>query len=262
MFKRNTTSLILLFVMLVVSGVTAVFANVDPIMDKPDLGDAPTSYNSYGVAMMAYPGVTAKFPTTYLAGLEAGLPGPWHVNEIVSFNLGEFVSGERDADLGFDEDPTNNLIINAMANVANQDLYDDGLVTPLSLPHCQWTQISYIVTVYELVQEDAYVNVWLDWDRNGAWADQSKLLCRTGDSATEWVTQNQKISFPNPGTYLLTTPPFLAWNPNPLNAKWLRISVSDRPAPPQGNEMGVGPEGGYKYGETEDHRIVRGLSVP
>lgn len=59
--------------------------------------------------------------------------------------------------------------------------------------------------------------------------------------------QNHVISLPTtPGSYRLTTPKFLVYNPKPELDLWLRATLSDKAA---------AAADGWAYGETEDYRF-------
>lgn len=210
----------------------------------PDLGDAPDSSNSYGVPMSAYPsGILAKFPTVYVAGSPPY--GPLHHNLERRYHLGPAVTGEKEADIGFDADGVHNLY--PPADAKDMDRADDGIVT-VSLPDCSPGSVTYTVTVpLGAPAGSAFVNLWFDWDRSGAWG--GTFSC-PGGSAPEWAVQNQVITLPGPGVYTFTTPPFLSWNTAANLCLWWRITLSDGPATAAD---GSGPAGGYKYGETEDY---------
>lgn len=220
-----------------------------PQEPHPDLGDAPDSTNSYGLPMTAYPmggpaGVLAQYPTVYNAGSPPY--GPRHVNNPLEYNLGAAITREREADIGPDVDPSNNIL--PLWDWPDQDLADDG-VKQVNLPHCQMTTVNFDVTVPAggPAANSAFVNLWFDWDRNGAWGGIKDC---TNGVANEWAVQNLPITLGGPGTYPFTTPAFLPFNPAPATCLWWRITLSDSPAT---NDDGRGPAGNYKKGETEDY---------
>jgi len=222
-----------------------------------DLGDAPDSSNSItGQKMTTYPtSVVANFPTVYQAGSPPR--GPLHQYPRDMFYLGKWVSLEAEADVGLDEDGVNNIVPGA--NIADQDGGDDGLKLPLVLPFCQRTTFDYTVTMVGPSSQQAYVNVWCDWNRDGDWNDT--LQCADGTPVPEWAVQNQVVVLPSPGMYGFTTPPFPCWQPSQNTSEpiWLRITIAEQPwAPTVGASTagGAGPAGGYKYGETEDYYIT------
>jgi hypothetical protein len=228
--------------------------------EKPrgDLGDAPDSSNhSAGVSMTAYPaggppGTVAHFPTVFDPA--TGLPqGPKHWYPRADAWLGPGVTAEYDADVLPDEDGVTN--IHPATDTPDQDGQDDGLLYPVSLPHCTRTIISYTVTVAPgAPYNERYVNVWFDWDRDGSWDDAP--TCPGGTLAPEWAVQNQVVTM-GPGTYVLQTPYFLPYNPDADKPMWMRISIADQPAPTVAGANlpadGQGPKEGYQYGETEDY---------
>ncbi|MBN1893087.1 T9SS type A sorting domain-containing protein [bacterium] len=223
---------------------------------KHDLGDAPDSLNHFNAAMDAYPGVAARFPTVFQT--TASNPhGPVHWDPRGLAYLGHHVTLEVEADQGPDEDPTNN--IDPLNGQADLDLADDGVAMPLSLPHCQPTQFDFTVTVVNAIQRSLYVNVWMDWNRDGDWND----IFECGDrSANEWAVSNQLIVLTGPGVITFATARFLPWHPNgaeDTTGLWMRITLSETiwmPAAAGPAEGGAGPASGYRYGETEDYYFV------
>jgi len=230
-----------------------------------DFGDAPDSSNSFaGVTMTAYPdGVIANFPTVYYAGSPPY--GPMHLRPRDKFYLGESVSLENEADIGYDEDMStllddwgwgNNLL--PFRDVADQDgRVDDGLVgwsvdPPIPLPLCDVMTLDYRVTVADPNTTSAYVNVWFDWNRDGDWDDT--LVCPDGELVPEWAVQNDTPAFGGAGTYVFTSSPFKCWHPEgrEYDPLWLRITIAEQEWTPQASG-GAGPAGGYQYGETEDY---------
>ena len=217
----------------------------------PDLGDAPDSTNSIGSGMNAYLAIAANFPTVFGPGSPPH--GPLHKNEPLYFYLGDDISREGEADTGPDTDGVNN--IDPAANVANRDKEDDGLVLPSTFSHCQNTTLTYSVTALAGAPNQVYINVWLDWNRNGSWGGASNC---NGTPAPEWAVRNQVVNLPGPGTYTFNTPNFLAFNPNPSKARWIRITISEGPLPVPLGQDGRGPAVGWGYGETEDY-LMPGL---
>ena len=197
--------------------------------------------------------VTANFPTVYNDGSGFGPFGPAHVNAQAVAYLGKGITGEGEADTGLDEDSTNN--IRPLIDLANRDGGDDGVVFPLNLPDCGWATIDYTVTV-NTPGTDLWVNVWLDFNRDGDWDDT--LSCLAG-SAQEWAVQNQFLFNLPAGQSQLTTPAFLSWHPKSGSEQiWMRITLSERPWKGGSNpgQLGNGGSGSltkYQTGETEDY---------
>lgn len=225
----------------------------------PDLGDAPDDSNHFGAPMLAYPAVAAHYPTVYDPAT-GPVQGPRHTLPRADAFLGRGVSGERDADQAPDQDGLTNL--DPPADLPNRDHMDDGLLRPLTLPDCQPTRISYVVTVVGPARE-RYVNAWFDWNRDGDWEDlfQCPGLAVTAD---EWAVKNQIISY-GPGVYTVTSPLFLPFNSTANQSMWLRVTLSDVPAPRHPVTLladGRGPAGGYRFGETEDYFHGQGNGDP
>ncbi len=227
-----------------------------PQEPEADLGDAPDSSNNYGSVMTAYSfvAIPAIYPTVYNDGSGAGPYGPIHWQPRVVAFLGDAVTLEEEADIGMDEDPTNN--IDPPNDTPDLDLADDGVQVPLTLPHCDpQTTFDYTVTIVD-TSLDLFVNVWFDWTRDGDWDDAPQ--CPGGTAAPEWAVQNQLLAgFFAPGQYTITTPPFLPWHPtDPPEEIWMRITLSEQPWQSVGGAPGFGgsgPDVGYNYGETEDY---------
>ena len=204
-----------------------------------DLGDAPDSSNNYGALMTAYPiggppGVLARFPTVFGTGSPPN--GPMHINQVLRYYLGPAITAEKEADIGFDADGVNN--IQPPLDRPDQDKADDGVIIP-ALPNCQPTTLTYNVTVPAGAPAGkAYVNLWFDWNRSGFWGG---VVPCAGIAAPEWAVQNDIIALPGPGTYVFTTPVFIAANQNPNQCLWWRITLSDKPAT---NDDGRGPANG------------------
>jgi hypothetical protein len=243
------------------------FAAAQPAADDPplppaprDLGDAPDSTNHFGAAMAAYPGVPANFPTVFDPAL--GAPqGPAHFAPKADSWLGANVSAENDADLLPDADGVRNII--PPANDPNNDWFDDGVfpVNPngLALPQCQLTNFNYIVTGAAGVNpHPARVNVWIDFNSDGDWADTLNCATPAGVvNVPEWAVQNQVVMV-NPGSQVFVTPQFRSFHPWGPAPTWMRITLAGQPAPlsPAGVADGRGPAGGYQIGETEDYYLT------
>lgn len=222
-----------------------------------DLGDAPDSTNHKGVAMTTYDyPVQAKFPTVFQGN---AIHGPIHLQPKAVAYLGSTVTYEDEADQGYDQDPTNNIL--PTTNIANKDLGDDGVTVPLTFNNCKLNSFKYDVTVVD-PNVDMWINVWIDWNRDGDWNDDGttdlNLNCSTCNPGTgvvnEWAVQNQLLYGLQKGVNHLKTPGFLAWNPSFGNQKvWMRITLSDQPWKGGSGAGGSGPASGYDFGETEDY---------
>lgn len=227
-----------------------------------DLGDAPDSTNHVGTTMGTY--AIGNFPTVYDPPVP-GPAGPLHNDAKGRLWLGKDVSFEGEADMGPDQDPTTNLLPNALPPTADHDFFDDG-VSSVPLPDCAMTQFSFSATNATSSPMIGYVNVWFDWTRDGDWDDFPRCAVAPNIDAVaaEWAVQNQAVSLAagfNPG--LLATP-FRAVNPSPGQPTWMRITLTDVPInganhggpfsnPADLGRGGSGPPGGYAFGETEDY---------
>jgi len=218
---------------------------------EADLGDAPDSSNTVGMPMTAYGwGVPAGYPTVYVAGSPPY--GPIHRAPNAVAHLGRAVTREVEADMGFDQDPTNNIV--PLLNRPDRDFADDGVIgIPLSLISCTPTQFRYLVKVI-IPNVDLYTNVWFDYNRDGDWDDS--FTCPDGTVADEWAIHDQLLNLPA-GLWPVTTPVFTPWNPAKQRPIWMRITLSEQRWTGSGSGLvgsgGSGPLGGYEIGETEDY---------
>ena len=237
------------------------------VQNKPDLGDAPDSTNNFGVAMRAYPSqgslpmVPANYPTVYNDGSGTGPFGPVHLNAQVVAYLGSKITRETEADTGTDEDGVNN--IRPSNNTPDRDQGDDGVVFPINMPNCRLTTIDYIVNAVD-TNTDLWVNIWLDWNRDGDWDDT--LECPSGP-VPEWAVQNQLLINLAPGANQITSPGFMAWHPeNGRQEIWMRITLSGQPwrrgsNPGAKGNAGSGPQAKYAIGETEDYKFAPDVGI-
>lgn len=245
---------------------------VEP-MPQHDLGDAPASLNNSfpapGLPMTAYPlggpaGVIANFPTAVVMPGPMLPVGPIHMLPTAVAFLGNNVTFESNADIGPDTDFINNIL--PARNQPDNDGADDGVVFPLTLPHCRPTQFNYNVTFPGPPPvppgTPLFVNVWFDWNRDGDWNDVMK--CPDGSSAPEHAVVNQLIPVavpppPYPIVMNMASLPFRAWHPTTTNQPiWMRITLAEQAWPGGGSGVagGDGPINGYLYGETEDYYLT------
>lgn len=230
-----------------------------------DLGDAPDSTNHFGVPMSAYPTVQANYPTVFDPAL--GLPiGPMHRHPR-PFHLGQNVSREAGADIGPDQDPLNNL--EPAANDPDNDRFDDGInPNAWSLAHCQTRVIPVRVFIspqavnwFQQQGTPAYLNVWLDGNRDGDWADgfncppdQAGVEHIVIDRAVNVIALGAGLHTINVATGLIPWPAALAQQPS-----WVRVTLSDVPSnkPLTFGGITYGDGRGYAVpfhtGETEDY---------
>lgn len=233
-----------------------------------DLGDAPDSSNHSGIAMEAYPGVNARFPTVFNAEVSQ-VPGPAHARPQY-FHLGRAVSVEPDADLG----PQPN--IDPSGSQANLDQFDDGTRPgEWQLEHCKPTELEVRVYVSPEAAEwfsthelTGYINGWIDANRDGDWADH--FGCPTDDiPLPRLATEHFVIDFPvdvtglGAGYHSLTVPTNRVPWPETKTQQpaWIRLSLSERPSVKTAS-IGVidygdgrGHPRPFMTGETEDYLL-------
>ncbi len=238
-----------------------------------DLGDAPDSTNHAGVGMTAYPAVPAHYPTVF--NVAAPERGPKHL-VTRPFHLGRGVTEEREADLGVDMDPTNN--IRPKLNQPDLDGRDDGLVlSELALEDCRVAKFPVLVSIdagaLAALPTEAkgmgYVNVWLDSNRDGDWNDP--FTCQTATGAPSVSAEHIVIDHPvdvaalGPGLhkiYLTTNWPVFWPTEQVQRPAWLRVSLSEKVSNKPiacGSVCTVGDGRGYdtpfRLGETEDYLV-------
>lgn len=247
-----------------------------------DLGDAPDSTNHANLAMQAYPNVQASFPTVF----DGPVPrGPAHL-VTGPLRLGAGVSAEDGADIGFDTDGPHN--IEPKAPQADLDQRDDGLARDkLVFADCRPSALPIKVSIdpavtsaMTLTKGIAFINVWLDSNRDGDWADLRDCPATDNQPATnapEHIVINMPIDtskLNGPQELLVPTTSLVSW-PSALAGKpaWLRVTLSDRPAnkvlPANciGDACSYGDGRGYdlpfRFGETEDYMVLgQGQSGP
>ena len=231
-----------------------------------DLGDAPDSDGVRSRRMTAYPNgptgvVDAHFPTLF-SDTDGQPVGPIHLNPLLVAHLGESVSLEVAADEGPDTDGVNN--IEPATDEADLDGDDDGVVFPVALPDCDWASLDYIVNVID-PNQDLWVNIWLDFNRDGDWDDDTSTDPEMGDGeryVTEWAVQNQLLFGLPAGLNRISAPAFMAWHPEKgPDEIWMRITLSEIPFrggdnPGVTGNAGSGPAEGFAIGETEDYFFV------
>lgn len=193
------------------------------------------------------------------------------------FHLGQGVTAEREADTGFDMDPTNNIV--PKLNQADLDKRDDGIdPTSTVFNHCAVNTIKVAVSIAPsavslLANNDGigYLNGWIDSNRDGDWAD--RFDCPSDPTTNGGVAREHIIiDFPvnvatlGPGLHVIpVTTTGLAANPADLAQKpmWLRLTLSEQKsnktlgaaAAPYGD--GRGYDSPFRLGETEDY-LLRG----
>lgn len=231
-----------------------------------DLGDAPDSDGVRSRRMTAYSNgptgvVDAHFPTLF-SDADGRPIGPLHLNPLLVAHLGESVSLEVAADEGPDQDGENN--IEPATDQADQDGDDDGVIFPIAMPDCGWASLDYVINVID-PNQDLWVNVWMDFNRDGDWDDDTSTDPEMGDGqryVTEWAVQNQLLFGLPAGLNRVSAPAFMAWHPEKgPEAIWMRITLSEIPYrggdnPGVTGNAGSGPAEGYAIGETEDYFFV------
>ncbi|MFK7805526.1 MAG: hypothetical protein AB8G95_28110 [Anaerolineae bacterium] len=229
---------------------------------RRDLGDAPDSSNHFATPMMAYAGVPANFPTTADTAL-AGPHGPVHARPW-PLHLGRQVSSEFGADVGPDQDGLNNLEPGFAVPQANLDRADDGVpINLVSFEDCKVAvvpvQIAILpgaVAYFEQNPGNAYLNMWLDGNRDGDWDDVGPCDA----AAYEHIVIDHPVDVAALGAGLHTisvTTGLVPWPAaDAADAAWMRVTLAEEKSPkltglPYGDGRGKGSV--YLMGETEDY---------
>ena len=232
---------------LIIGGQELTIDDLCPFTWRGDLGDAPASENQAGMPMTAYTGVQANFPTVYTSTNNT-VNGPLHLDAAL-LRLGSASTAEVEADRGYDADPSNN--IDTLNDIPNLDLEDDGVHFPSTVEHCVPVTVEFDVTTPATSLQEPYFNLWLDWDRSGAW-DES-YQCEPGIQGDEWAVQNMTVTLNSPGTHTFVSDVFYVPEQYQHGLEvWARASISDQPA---SHRDGRGPVFGYQVGETEDYLV-------
>jgi plastocyanin len=220
--------------------------------------------------MSAYPGVQANYPTVF--DPNTGLPqGPKH-HRPAMLHLGPAVSIEAEADVGPDADGVNNIV--PPANVADLDWFDDGAQLS-NLSNCQPARADVRVFVsapaaawFAQQERLAYLNIWLDSNRDGDWADGFTCVDEAGQNkeVVEHILIDYPIDVAALGAGLSNIPNIVTnavgwpqqWTERPA---WVRFTLSEEPS----NKTltfgaiqygdGRGYANAFRTGETEDYLL-------
>ncbi len=234
-----------------------------------DLGDAPDNTNHFGAGMTAYAGVPAQYPTVFDPATGA-VQGPRHYHPR-PFHLGKNVSWEGEADFGPDQDGLNNL--RPPANLADRDRFDDGAIPPLwPLEHCRVTKVPVQVYIspaahawFTQAQRKGYLNIWIDGNRDGDWADGVQCPQEQGlpPAALEHVVIDYGVDVIalGPGLHTLSVETGrVPWSADSAEKPaWVRVTLSEREPNKPLNTFGIqhgdgrGHAAPFRLGETEDY---------
>ena len=237
---------------------------------RPDFGDAPDSSNHHGFANSAYAGVPGRFPSVW-EGTAAGQPaGPRHANQSMEAWLGDFLSREADADVGLDQDGSNNILRaagGAVGDTADNDRGDDGWRNrQIKFFDCRRTTLDVRVSKTPgATRNFMYLNVWFDGNLDGDWEDISPCQPdETGpaQASYEWIVQNYIVDLtavPAGGSLDFSVNTEKVLNSTPGERHWMRFTLSEAPAVQPSGALadGRGPHpaaspDSYQFGETED----------
>jgi hypothetical protein len=191
-----------------------------------DLGDAPDGRPT-GYASGA---PTGRFPTLGASG------GPSHPAGGGGLRLGALQTGER------------------APRQVDRDRGDDGAEL-LRLRACRVSTLQVLLNARGLSERDfrrlrarnaaIYVNAWLDYNRDGDWADG------TDGCAPEWGVQDLRVPLRQLGADRVALLPIRFRAGRAVGELWWRVTATlgQRAGDPAGRE----PSGGYRAGETQDY---------
>jgi C1A family cysteine protease len=123
------------------------------------------------------------------------------------------------------------------ANVPDNDLFDDGLVTAILAPGNATATVQFEVTNF-IATNDLFVNILIDLNQDGDWTDPG-----------EYVVQNQAINLPGPAEGTFVSTPFSTVGAT-LGQTWLRLTLTRTQVPVAWDGTGQ-----FACGETEDWKI-------
>ena len=144
-----------------------------------DVGDAPDSTNHFGAAMTAYPGVQADFPTVIDRGdWTAGWPG---MRPPAAAAPGRARGGRAGCGPGAGAAQSRP----ACQRREPRPLRRRRAIHAWSLTRCQVTSFPVRIFIspaaaarFQQAEAKATLNVWLDGNRDGDWADEPRLPTR------------------------------------------------------------------------------------
>jgi hypothetical protein len=136
---------------------------------------------------------------------------------------------------------------------------DAGITAPIVFPVCAIAKVPFMTTNCFAAPRQVFLNICVDWNADGDWNDNFACPTTPGGCAYEWCVKNAVIILP-PGGAANLSPPF-ATGPF-FGDAWMRISISDNPAPDDYPWNGTKSIGGFRNGETEDYPVTINQSTP
>jgi GEVED domain len=133
---------------------------------------------------------------------------------------------------------------------------DAGITAPIVFGTCAMSKVDFFTTSCFAAARPVFLNICVDWNEDGDWNDNFQCTSGGGGGvagcAYEWAVKNAPISL-TPGCALMSSPMFLS-GPKKGHS-WLRISISDNPAPDDYPWNGTVSIGQFYNGETEDYPV-------
>lgn len=226
---------------------------------RRDVGDAPDSSNHASVNMPTGYGAVGNFPTTIDTAL-AGPHGPAHARPS-AMHLGRGYSSEMMADIGPDMDGVNNLETAALT--ADLDRFDDGVpLSQIEFVDCKEVEIPVRISIlprtvqyYQENDAEAFINIWLDSNRDGDWADSGPC----DGNAVEHIVIDQPVDVVALGAGIhsvMVKTSQVSWPAESAEQPaWMRVTLAEQKSTKlTGESYGDGRGNGiYLLGETEDY---------
>jgi hypothetical protein len=142
-------------------------------------------------------------------------------------------------------------------NFGQDECYGDadaGVPAQLTFSTCESGSVPFRAFNCSPNAIDAFLNILVDWNEDGDWADNIACNTPAGACAPEWAVRNVPIPL-NPGCNGLNSPAFQIGDH--AGEGWLRITLTETPVPddfPWNGSVSM-PNQSFRAGETEDYPV-------
>ncbi|TVR41612.1 MAG: T9SS C-terminal target domain-containing protein [Bacteroidia bacterium] len=250
-----------------VTDIDLEFVECEEVEQLYDFGDAPDGALAY-----LFPQVVGQFPTCVSDDgnfIRHGGNHEMYFGPSVDYESGgnagfcpDFTPDLYDQDECFMDGDAGLLFPKAFTIVGDtgSKSYAECLITdiPNTLSECTMASWGSEIDIQVTNNSNsvAYVNVLMDWNRNGQWG--GGVNCPDGVFAPEHVLVNFVVpaGYTGPLSGVTPAPPDFLVAPN-HGYVWVRFSVTETPVP--GNWNGSGT---FNFGETEDYLLFVNRVVP